>query len=138
MREKFAKRILCILVVLSFLLPTYVKADEGNKPDLSVKIIGYNPSNPKEGDMITIITKVANIGNQDVKNFTFIIACDTVDIIESKSISSLASNAFINISTNWLALKGNHTITAIVDANGNISELSETNNDDEISIFCCG
>ncbi|MEA2055031.1 MAG: DNRLRE domain-containing protein [Candidatus Thermoplasmatota archaeon] len=136
-RGKLVKRVLCILVAVSFLLPANVVMGKGGKrPDLWVEINGDIPAILKEGEIITITARVDNVGCKDAKNFGIKFSCDTTDnTIKTKSVASLPVNTFINVSINWVALAGNHTLIVEVDFDDVIDEADETNNINEIDIY---
>jgi len=135
------KKTLCYLLVTLFVLPSLVVNADGNKdkPDLSVEIIGYSPQNPRDGETVTILANVKNVGNYDAGDFFVNFSCDSLkNIYGTKILSPLCKDASVNISIKWQATAGNHTLMILVDSNNHVEELDENNNMGEIVIYAKG
>jgi hypothetical protein len=92
----------------------------------ATNIVGvYNK--PKQ----TVLTAtVANIGTAEARNVVVRFFDGTTPIGDSAPISSLAAGATAEASFTWSTrgLKGNHTITAVVDPANSVIESNENNN----------
>lgn len=136
MKGDWHKKMMCVLLAITFILPAYAKGENERKPDLLIEIVGYTPLNPVEGEMVTIIAKVSNIGDLNAVNFNVQFSYDSINFtIGNKPIKFLAANATAEISITWKAIKGNHTIIAIADVDDVVKEENEVNNVGKITIF---
>ena len=101
------------------------------KADLSIVSgdIGFSPTNPSAGDAVRIDVRVRNTGTVG--------AVTEVAIYDGPpGENTLAGRISLSVpassdgagALDWTSSAGRHTITAVVDPDGQIPELSETNN----------
>ena len=101
--------------------------NSGNKPDLHIKSMEFSDDKPKEGDKIIINITIENLGTDIANNISVKIYVDDKEFV-SKKIDELIVLGINNISIEWKAKRGEHTINVIIDEVGNIDELDERNN----------
>jgi hypothetical protein len=101
-------------------------------PDLTVDSILINQTSIMEGDNVEVTTRIKNIGGYDTNHFTIDFKVDE-NTIESKIIS-LPIGGSADLTFDWTAQRGSHTIEIIVDSNNTISESNEDNNIKSIGI----
>jgi len=136
LRKKILKSLVCVLLSISFVLPGYlVTADDPtDKTGLDAQITGYTPTEPKENDTIIITAKITNNDETDVSHLLVRISIDSFDnIIDTKDVEILQTDTSVDISTQWMAQPGNHTV--ILSAITNISENFEIDPQDQIEIY---
>lgn len=136
LRKKILKSLVCVLLSISFVLPGYlVTADDPtDKTGLDAQITGYTPTEPKENDTIIITAKITNNDETDVSHLLVRISIDSFDnIIDTKDVEILQTDTSVDISTQWMAQPGNHTV--ILSAITNISENFEIDPFDQIEIY---
>ena len=122
----------CLLVTNIFgLYPPKVSADAG--PDLIVEDIALSPANPAINDTVTITVTVKNQGTAGA-GASYVTCYVDSTILASKSISALDAGIMATAIFTWQATQGTHTIRAIADASGIITETDETNNTDTYSL----
>jgi len=109
----------------SFFMPDFVIASEN---------INLSSNKIKDGDEVIITATIRNVGTEDAINVLVTFAIDGSPMTQQKFISYLPINDTANASVTWIATKGTHTITAIVDPSNLITELNETNNNATISV----
>ncbi|MCD6573531.1 MAG: hypothetical protein J7K95_05510, partial [Thermoplasmata archaeon] len=133
--KKVLKRILCILVVLSFLLPINVIArDTKDEADLSIEIVRYTLTD-MGNNMARIDAKVINNGTGDAVNFGVLFAWgEPNNIILKEKIKFLKAKDSVNISFDWKVVSDAHGIIAIVDPANVVDEIEEYNNIDCLPI----
>jgi uncharacterized repeat protein (TIGR01451 family) len=113
------------------LFPPKVSADAG--PDLIVEDIALSPENPAIGDTVTITVTIKNQGTASAGTSYVTCYVDST-ILESKSISAIDAGIMATATFTWQATQGTHTIRAIADASGIITETDETNNTDTYTL----
>ncbi|HEX37755.1 MAG TPA: hypothetical protein ENG70_02710, partial [Candidatus Cloacimonetes bacterium] len=103
----------------------YVKKIE--EPDLIIQDISWSPSNPKQGDTVTINVKTKNQGSVSAGGFY---VCYYVDgsYYARDYVSSLSAGSTTTTSFSWTAECGSHSIKAVADCYDVITESNETNN----------
>ena len=130
MSSLFLRRLLYMLVVVSMLSPLNIFVT-GDKPesveDVSIEFVGYTPLNPENGDIVFFTACISNRGLVNIENLDILFLYDN-NKIDVKDISLLKVNESFNVSVNWKAISGNHTITMIVDPENRIPEVNESNN----------
>ncbi|MCQ5376407.1 MAG: hypothetical protein NO474_07410, partial [Methanomassiliicoccales archaeon] len=109
----------------SFFMPDFVIASEN---------INLSSNKIKDGDEVIITATIRNVGTEDAINVLVTFAIDGSPMTQQKFISYLPINDTANASVTWIATKGTHTITVIVDPSNLITELNETNNNATISV----
>ena len=98
-------------------------------PDLIVEDISWEPSNPEEGDSVTIKAKIKNIGDATANGF------DTKLYIGGSSYSTKYTSSLSPGSTktitfsSWRATKGCKEIKVFVDSGYDVEESNENNNE---------
>lgn len=110
------------------------------KPDLAVTAISFWPAAPVEGDCVYVTAMITNQGQAalaagQVARISLSVDGTAIGLWGSLS-GSLQTGAVVSVwaamSTNgtpyWRAVAGAHTITAMVDSDGQISEGNESNN----------
>jgi len=108
------------------------------RPDLVVDDITWLPASPMEGNAISFLAKVSNIGKAKTPNGVWHSVIFYVDGVETnignQTVSILPGNSVTITAGNylygpyWTAVKGSHTVTALVDDVNRIDESNETNN----------
>ena len=104
-------------------------------PDLIIASINLSPEHPVVGQMITIAATVENIGTSDAQNrFSVRILVDGIQIDTPSIPFGIDAGRSKDVSINWLAIPGMHTITAEADQPFNrVSESNESNNSQTIT-----
>ncbi|MFX0207599.1 MAG: CARDB domain-containing protein, partial [Candidatus Hodarchaeota archaeon] len=99
-------------------------------PDLVISTLIWSPTdNINDGDVVTFTAIVENLGNTSViMDFYVGFEIDGV-LIGLQHIEGLSDGASTDVSLNWLATGGIHTIRVITDYYDEILEANETNND---------
>jgi uncharacterized repeat protein (TIGR01451 family) len=98
-------------------------------PDLTVSSPTLSKQNVKRGDKITFTTTVSNVGGIDAMSVVVRFVLDGVQLGPDRVLSTLASDATVTVSSAaWKATRGSHTVRAVVDPAGSISEPEEANN----------
>ena len=97
------------------------------KPDLITQDISWSPSNPKQGDTVTINVKTKNQGSENAGGFD---VCYYVDgsYYAKDYVSSLSAGSTTTTSFSWTAECGNHAIKAVADCYNAVAESKEENN----------
>jgi hypothetical protein len=104
----------------------YIKKIE--KPDLIIQDISWSPSNPKQGDTVTINIITKNKGSGNTGGFD---VCYYVDgsYHDRYSVSSLSAGSTTTTNFTWTAECGTHSIKAVADCYNAVAESDEGNND---------
>lgn len=99
-------------------------------PDLIIANINLSPENPVVGQMMAITATVENIGTSDAPDrFSVRFLVDGIQVDTSSIPFGIDAGRTKDISINWQANPGMHTITVEVDQPFNrISESNENNN----------
>lgn len=121
------------VILLAFILGSAFGAMGGpavlaaSGPDLIIDKITLSPTEPALGNDITIIIAVKNQGDTTAESSH--VTCYVDDaIIKTEAIGYLAPGISTTILFTWTAVQGEHTIKAIADAGGKITESNENNN----------
>ena len=117
---------LTLLVSLQGLLPLPARAAEA--PDLIVQNITLSPAEPKLGDTFTITVEVKNQGQGSAASSQVICYVDAA-VIGTNAINALGPGMVTTTSFQSTAGVGTHTIRAVSDGTGSISESDENNNE---------
>jgi subtilase family serine protease len=128
-----------LVVFLSILLgitafssyPPAVSADAN--PDLIVQIISLSPENPAIDDTVTITVTIKNQGTVAAGISNVVCYVDTT-ILDTKSIDPLNAGVMRTATFTWKATEGSHTVKAVADASGFITETDENNNTKTFSL----
>jgi len=107
------------------------------EPDLIIQDISWSPSNPKQGDTVTINVKTKNQGSVSAGGFY---VCYYVDgsYYARDYVSSLSAGSTTTTSFSWTADCGSHSIKAVADCYDAVTESNEGNNarTEYINIVC--
>lgn len=105
----------------------FISVLKKSKPDLAIKNVSYNPSQPVEGDSVKVRLTITNIGTQPASNFNIIMEVDGKKVTEEK-IGLLNPKEVKYVEFTWKAEEGTHEIRFIVDKDNRIDENNEQNN----------
>lgn len=99
-------------------------------PDLVIEDanISFSSSDIKDGDEIVITASIRNLGTEDAMNVMVTFAIDGTPLPTQKIIPYLPINGTATAMVTWIAIKGSHTVTVIIDPSNQIPELNESNN----------
>ena len=93
----------------------------------------------KDGDNVTIVANVTNIGIEEADNFSVYFLVDDVLIPEGeKIIPNLAPNKSTPVVANWTANVSSHVLKVEADYENVIDETNETNNIVAKERYICG
>ncbi|MEM2899542.1 MAG: NEW3 domain-containing protein [Thermoplasmata archaeon] len=99
------------------------------RPDLSIAYITITPVTPRVGDTVTFTIGVKNSGTGIATNINVTILVDG-KAVATKQITSLDVGQETTVTQIYTFTKdGEHTVKAIVDAEGNIVEINDINNE---------
>jgi outer membrane protein assembly factor BamB len=97
-------------------------------PDLTATNLEL-PENPIVGNNYTITVTISNIGPTDINSSFAAKLYDNNTQIQKITVNSLAAGASTVITFNWTpTTNGTHNLSAIADANKQLTETIETNN----------
>lgn len=134
--KNILKKGLCILVVLSFVLPINGIHAAGNedkpKPDLLVEIVGYTPTDSTK-NIATIDVLIINNGSTDATNFDVLLCWHNPNnVIHNEKIRLLEAGTCTNISFDWKIVPDAQGLLAIVDSGEAVTEMNDYNNIDHM------
>ncbi|MCK4734172.1 MAG: DNRLRE domain-containing protein, partial [Methanophagales archaeon] len=114
----------------------YFDVVEEKKPDLIIQDISWSPANPKKGDTVTFSVKIKNQGSGSAGSFKVGYEVDgTFPPTAPDSVPALSPGSTSTQTFTWSFWKsGSHSIKAIADCVGKISESNEDNNEKAIVI----
>ncbi len=137
-----AMRVLPIVVVLALgfglLSPGGLglaknRAEAASSPDLIIENITWSPEEPSVRDTVTFTVVIKNQGSTRAgsSQVNYYINGDylTADFPDSIEPGDTATETFF-----WEAQDGTHTIKAVADATGRVTEIDETNNEKTVTI----
>ncbi len=114
-------------------------------PDLVIEDsdVQVSPSNPNEGDIVTITATVHNLGNNDSYNVNVTFYLDAIapnNEIATLNAGDIPINGSAQVSYQWntTGVVGEHTILALADSTHSIAELNERNNTGKVNITIYG
>ncbi len=99
--------------------------------DLVIESITRSPANPSIGEKVTFIVSIKNQGSAIASSSTVAYYIDDAYLI-SASVSSLGPGATDTRNFTWVAQPGSHTIKAVADFKGKVTESDETNNENTV------
>ena len=109
---------------LSTTTPTILSAD------LVVSGIAQSPSNPQDGEQVTLTATVDNVGaGNTVRDFVVGFEVDGAGIGSALALGGVASGSSTSASVQYTAGPGASTAKAIADQNLQVSESNEGNNE---------
>jgi len=135
MRKEFLKRMICGIIIALLIIPLNIAGDPSDAIDLSIRIDGYTPLNPAENNDVKINIHITYQGTTTLENLPVQLSCDAKDtIVDYVNITMLIPGESTDMTMNWEAAPGNHTLIAFVDPQNKLQETDETNNIDQIKI----
>ena len=105
----------------------HIKKIEEKMPDLIIQDITWSPSNPKQGDTVTINIITKNKGSGNAGGFDVCYYADG-SYYDRDYVSSLSAGSTTTTSFTWTAKCGNHAIKAVADCYNAVAESNEENN----------
>ena len=109
-----------------------VASNNDDEPDLVIDDIAWSPLSIKEGDSVTFTVKIKNQGSSmvgsSIVNYYIDGSYYSYDSIGSISAGNTTTETFT-----WIATQGTHTIKAVADYYGSISENNESNNEKTVT-----
>jgi peptidoglycan/xylan/chitin deacetylase (PgdA/CDA1 family) len=104
------------------------------KPDLTLSAddITFTPASAEEGEAVTILTSIHNIGDEFATNVLvefYNASVNPETKIGNYTIGTLGIGASATAETIWIAVAGDHEIYVALDPVNTISESNETNNE---------
>ena len=111
--------------------PAITQIEVLEKPDLWLNITNISNVAPFEGTMIYINGTIYSSNLSSSKNVTVRLLVDNNTL--SEQIVNV-NNTAVNVSFKWLAIKGVHNLTLVVDALNIVDEKSEVNNQANVQI----
>jgi len=104
------------------------------KPDLTLSAddITFTPASAEEGEAVTILTSIHNIGDEFATNVLvefYNASVNPETKIGNYTIGTLGIGASATAETVWIAVAGDHEIYVALDPVNTISESNETNNE---------
>ncbi|MCK4527362.1 hypothetical protein KAW18_08315 [candidate division WOR-3 bacterium] len=105
-------------------------------PDLSLESLELNPTNINQGDTVSVITRIANIGDSDAQNVNLRLYDDGQGIKDTLCNEVLSGDtAEVEILWNTGETVGYRTIGVRIDPDNEIDELSKENNYQEKMVY---
>jgi hypothetical protein len=104
---------------------------QASQPDLRVtNITTSNNKPPREGEKVTIIATIANVGNADAGASQTEFLLDGTTVLGVVDTAAIPQGSSTQVSLNWDTrnVKGEHTLRVIADRTGLVSESNEANN----------
>jgi TolB-like protein len=124
-------------IVVVMLLSLAVAWAAYAKPDLVVSSLEITPTVPLSGSTVTIVARIANVGDSDAEGPFFVrFEVDDAEIDTASMSFGIAAGDTRDVSATWIAKEGPHILSVDVDQPFNrVSESRETNNSDSIPII---
>lgn len=97
------------------------------RPDLRVAHLVLQPSQPREGDEVTLKASVENAGAGDAGPFHVRVTLDGAELLNA-SLPGLEAGAKLDVSAPWTATSGPHLASATADWLDEVDEANEDNN----------
>lgn len=113
-----------------------IKTEEIPLPDLSPVTITYTPATIRAGTKISFDSGIQNSGEVGTSSFNIKWFVDGVQLGYG-SHTGVSANTVVmegNSQATWIATKGTHIITFLVDADNRVRESNETNNQTSLTI----
>ena len=104
-------------------------------PDLSIAAsdLKLTPSNPKDGDSVTLSVTVHNTGTADAGAFTVRFFVDGT-ALPDQDVVLLSKGGSKVVEAKWKAKSGSHNISVEVNPGGGLPEKSISNNDSSVKL----
>ncbi|OGO19754.1 MAG: hypothetical protein A2Z15_08125 [Chloroflexi bacterium RBG_16_50_11] len=96
--------------------------------DLIIQSITWSPTNPSGGDSIVFSIVIKNQGNSKSRNTNMNFFIDG-NARGTQDVAAINPSASLTKTYTWTALKGQHTLRAVIDETNNNKESNETNNE---------
>jgi len=113
-------------------LKGFVTPLQWGKPDLTVNVVTFGPSSPKEGERVTISAIIKNIGLMPAYNVKVGFYDGDPQSggipIGFVAISTIKASGYAIATTSWTAKAGARKIYVVADPDNTISESNEDNN----------
>ena len=99
-------------------------------PDLTVSALSWTPEEGiRDGESVTLTAAVQNIGDgSTLREFNVRFEVDG-KFIGRRKVAGLASGELKEVSLNWIATPGTHTVKVVVDERNEVAEREEANNE---------
>lgn len=98
-------------------------------PDLVVTNLTPIPASPREGDNVTVVTTIRNVGGNATGNVSVDLYLDGNTLLGTRIVPIPPPGLNRTVVLGWAdAHEGSHSLTAIVDDPNRIPESNETNN----------
>ncbi len=112
-----------------------------NLPDLAVDPdnVSFSPSDPEEGDTVTVTALIQNVGNVDSPGFEVSLLLDGVEV-DRTGVDPIpvGGSRTVQLSFDTTGHVGQHTIGVMLDPDDEVQELSESNNRADVPIVING
>ncbi|OIR14043.1 MAG: hypothetical protein BEU04_03450 [Marine Group III euryarchaeote CG-Bathy1] len=83
------------------------------REDLKLKNLNLDPSNPEEGETVTLTAEVENIGTDNVTEYSITFYDGNEEIEEFENEETLGSGNSTTYETEWVATDGEHDLRAV-------------------------
>jgi hypothetical protein len=109
---------------------TRASIDNGDdtKPDLTITNLSWSPEFPTSLDVVTYTVEIKNIGTATAENFILKVDIGGEPMLYKYLIDTLLPGATYTQNTKIRKNCGDCNIIAVVDADGTVDEIDETNN----------
>ncbi len=101
-------------------------------PDLIIEAITWSPENPSIGDRVDFTVAVKNQGTMKALTSHVDLYIDGFSR-DYKHILKIEAGAVVPVTFTWKALAGSHTLKAVADVLGQVTESDETNNEKTVT-----
>ena len=131
------RRWVVVALTVGLLASTVAAADADDEvaPDLHAGEVEASHAEPVVGAALTFAVDVKNLGHSDAGRFVVRFRVDGQDLSTEK-VDGLASGASHLVGSDaWAATRGRHVVEAVVDADGDVSELDEHDNTEVLDVF---
>jgi subtilase family serine protease len=102
-------------------------------PDLIIEDINWTPEEPSEGDNVTFTVNITNQGSGRAARSYIAYYIDD-EHQDTVSLDAIEADASDNITFDWLAEPGSHTIKAIADYYERVFEIDDANNETTVTV----
>ncbi len=107
--------------------------NDSTQPDLVIETITWTPQNPSIGDIVTFTVSIKNRGGTQAGSSYVYYFIDSSQH-SYDSVYSITPGASKTETFTWQVREGVHTIVAVADYRGQITESNESNNEKTISL----
>jgi len=125
MTRPFIISIVCVLISLAAVLPSpAIATQDGRNPNppsertpVFVERINFSNGNPNEDDKIVIRGTLRNNESREISNITAVFLMDGTEIGNISGLK-IEGNGSLVVEQTWWAKKYNHTVSILVNLNG--------------------